>query len=45
VLGTDYPYAMSDPDALGTLARAGLDAATVEGITSGNAKRFLKLKR
>jgi aminocarboxymuconate-semialdehyde decarboxylase len=44
VLGTDYPYAMGDTDALGTLAKAGLDKAVVEGITSLNAKRFLNLK-
>jgi aminocarboxymuconate-semialdehyde decarboxylase len=44
VLGTDYPFAMGEPDPLGTLEKAGLDAATVVAITSLNAKRFLNLK-
>lgn len=44
LLGTDYPYAMGDTDPLGTLGRTGLDAATIEGITSRNAMRFLSLK-
>jgi aminocarboxymuconate-semialdehyde decarboxylase len=44
LLGTDFPFAMGDADPLGTLARTGLDAATIEGIASGNAKRFLALK-
>ena len=44
LLGTDYPFAMGDTDPLGTLSKTGLDAATVEGITSGNAIRFLGLK-
>jgi aminocarboxymuconate-semialdehyde decarboxylase len=40
-VGTDYPFAMGDFEPLKTLAGAGLDAATVEAITAGNAKRFL----
>jgi aminocarboxymuconate-semialdehyde decarboxylase len=44
LLGTDYPFAMGDTDPLGTLGKTGLDQAVVEGITSGNAKRFLALK-
>lgn len=43
VLGTDYPFAMGDNEPLETLAKAGLDAATVAAITSGNARRFLGL--
>jgi aminocarboxymuconate-semialdehyde decarboxylase len=43
VLGTDYPFAMGDDAPLETLAKAGLDAATVAAITSGNARRFLGL--
>ena len=43
LLGSDYPFAMGDTDPLGTLGRAGLDAATLERITSGNAARFLGL--
>jgi len=43
LLGTDYPFAMGDNEPLETLAKAGLDAATVAAITSGNARRFLSL--
>ena len=43
LLGTDFPFAMGDTDPLGTLAKTGLDKATVEAITSGNARRFLAL--
>jgi aminocarboxymuconate-semialdehyde decarboxylase len=41
VVGTDYPYAMGDTAPLKTMAH--LDAATVEAITSLNARRFLGL--
>jgi aminocarboxymuconate-semialdehyde decarboxylase len=40
-VGTDYPFAMGDFEPLKTLAGAGLDAASLEAITAGNAKRFL----
>jgi aminocarboxymuconate-semialdehyde decarboxylase len=40
-VGSDYPYAMADPDPLATLESAGLDAAVLAAITSGNARRFL----
>ena len=43
VIGSDYPFAMGDPDPLATLAQAGLPGATVEAITRGNALRFLGL--
>jgi aminocarboxymuconate-semialdehyde decarboxylase len=43
MLGTDYPFAMGDPTPLDTLAKTGLDGATVAAITSGNARRFLNL--
>jgi aminocarboxymuconate-semialdehyde decarboxylase len=43
LLGTDYPFNMGDPDPLVTLGKAGLDAATAEAITAGNARRFLNL--
>jgi aminocarboxymuconate-semialdehyde decarboxylase len=43
VLGTDYPFNMGDTDPVGTLEKAGLDAATVAAISSGNARRFLGL--
>jgi aminocarboxymuconate-semialdehyde decarboxylase len=44
-VGTDYPFAMGDFEPLETLAAAKLDAATVQAITAGNAKRFLGLSR
>lgn len=43
LLGTDYPFAMGDNTPLETLDKAGLDAATVSAITSGNARRYLSL--
>jgi aminocarboxymuconate-semialdehyde decarboxylase len=43
MLGTDYPFAMGDTTPLDTLAKTGLDGATVAAITSGNARRFLNL--
>ena len=41
VVGSDYPFAMGELDPIGLLGRCGLDAATVEAITNGNARRFL----
>lgn len=40
-VGSDYPFNMGDRDPLGTLEKAGLDAATLAAIRSGNARRFL----
>ena len=42
-VGSDYPFAMGDPDPLGSLEKSGLDAATLAAISSGNARRFLGL--
>jgi aminocarboxymuconate-semialdehyde decarboxylase len=42
-VGSDYPYAMADKDPLGTLEKAGLDAAVLAAIRAGNARRFLGL--
>ena len=42
-VGSDYPFAMGDPDPLGSLEQAGLDAATLAAVTSANARRFLGL--
>jgi aminocarboxymuconate-semialdehyde decarboxylase len=42
-VGSDYPYAMADPDPVGTLEKAGLDATVLAAIRSGNARRFLGL--
>jgi aminocarboxymuconate-semialdehyde decarboxylase len=44
LLGTDYPFNMGDPDPLATLAKAGLDGATVQAVTATNARRFLGLE-
>ena len=44
LVGTDYPFNMGEKDPLGSLRQAGLDAATVEAITAGNALRYLGLK-
>jgi len=43
MVGSDYPFALSDPQPVKTLEAAGLDAATLAAISSGNAKRFLAL--
>src|SRR6185369_841737 len=42
-VGSDYPFNMGDDDPLGTLEKAGLDAATLAAITSANARRFLAI--
>jgi aminocarboxymuconate-semialdehyde decarboxylase len=42
-VGSDYPFNMGDRDPLGTLEKAGLDAAVLAAIRSGNARRFLGL--
>ena len=39
LVGSDYPFNMGDPDPVGSLEKAGLDAA----ITAANARRFLGL--
>ena len=43
IVGSDYPFAMGDPDPLATLQKAGFGPDVVAAITSGNAQRFLKL--
>ena len=43
LVGSDYPFNMGDPDPVGTLEKAGLDAAVLDAIRSGNARRFLGL--
>jgi len=43
IIGSDYPYAMGDPNPLATLTQAGFGPDIVTAITSGNAQRFLKL--
>ncbi len=44
VVGSDYPFNLGDPDPMGTISRAGLDAATVRAIVVENAERFLGRK-
>ena len=41
LVGSDYPFAMGETDPVGFLERCGLDAATLDAITVGNAERFL----
>ena len=43
LMGTDYPFDMADYDPVGHVTGAGLDAATVEAICGGNARRLLGL--
>jgi aminocarboxymuconate-semialdehyde decarboxylase len=43
VLGSDYPFDMGDADPVGSLAAAGLDAATRTLIEGTTAARFLGL--
>jgi len=42
-VGSDYPFNMGDSDPVGTLEKAGLDAASLVAITSSNARRFLAI--
>lgn len=44
VVGSDYPFVLGDPDPVGTVNGAGLDAATVRAIVRENAGRFLGRK-
>jgi aminocarboxymuconate-semialdehyde decarboxylase len=44
LVGSDYPFNMGDPDPVGTLDKAEVDASTYAAITAGNARRFLGLK-
>ena len=43
IVGSDYPFAMGDPDPLATLQKTGLGPDVVAAITCGNAQRFLKV--
>ena len=42
VVGSDYPFNLGDPDPMGTIHRAGIDAATARAIAYENAERFLE---
>jgi aminocarboxymuconate-semialdehyde decarboxylase len=41
VVGSDYPFTMSDTDPVGTVRNAGLDEATIRAVLCENAARFL----
>jgi aminocarboxymuconate-semialdehyde decarboxylase len=41
MLGSDYPFAIMDPDPLGRLERMAIDANTLEALTHDNALRWL----
>jgi len=43
IVGSDYPFAMGDPNPIATLQKTGLGPDVVAAITCGNAQRFLKL--
>jgi aminocarboxymuconate-semialdehyde decarboxylase len=44
LVGSDYPFAMGDPDPVGALERVALDDDVRLAISAGNARRFLGLK-
>ena len=44
VVGSYYPFALGDPDPVGTIDIAGLDSAIVRAIVHENAERFLGRK-
>ena len=41
MLGSDYPFAIQDPDPIGRLAQVGLDACTHAAVSRGNAVRWI----
>jgi aminocarboxymuconate-semialdehyde decarboxylase len=43
VLGSDYPFALGEPDPVAFLERCGLNAGSESAILRGNAARFLNL--
>jgi aminocarboxymuconate-semialdehyde decarboxylase len=43
LVGSDYPFAMGDPDPVASLEGVGLDEATRFAVSAGNARRFLAL--
>jgi len=44
LLGSDYPYDMADPDAVGAVMGARISAADKEAVLGGNAARLLGIK-
>lgn len=45
MIGTDYPFAIRDPDPHATVDALALDAATAAALREGNARAFLGLSR
>jgi aminocarboxymuconate-semialdehyde decarboxylase len=45
MIGTDYPFNFHDTHPVARIEAAGFDAAVVDQLVQGNAKRFLKLER
>ncbi|MOA67850.1 Amidohydrolase [compost metagenome] len=43
VVGTDYPFNFHERAPMQRLENAGFDAATLQAISHGNARRFLGL--
>ena len=43
VLGSDYPFALGEPDPVAFLERCGLDPVSRAAILRGNAARFLEI--
>ena len=43
VLGSDYPFALGEPDPVSFLERCGLDVESQRAIIRGNAARYLDL--
>ena len=43
MVGTDYPFSIMETDPLGQFTALGLDAATVDKLSHGNARRFLNV--
>jgi aminocarboxymuconate-semialdehyde decarboxylase len=44
LLGSDYPFPVMDPRPRAVVEAAGFDAATVDAILDGNARRLFKLR-
>ena len=43
MVGSDYPFQIKDPDPIGSVSKLELDAAAMDAILEGNARRFLAL--
>jgi aminocarboxymuconate-semialdehyde decarboxylase len=43
MIGTDYPFDIFERDPIGVVRATGLPDATLERLTGGNARQFLRL--